>query len=91
MRILIWSGALLAIVLLAAGALALLRRHIFAGQRDQTGGFIPLHELRDMHKRGELDDVEYEQLRRASLEGWGVSTGANGNAASRASGRTENE
>lgn len=82
-RILLWSGAMLAILLIAVTALAILRRRLFHGGGDPSGGPLSLHELRAMHQRGELDDAEYEQLRRAALAEWGVAPGG-------PSGRTEN-
>lgn len=71
-RILLLSGALLLIVIVAAVALAMLRRRFFGESSSGSEGPLALHEIRAMHARGELDDDEFEQLRRAALAEWGV-------------------
>lgn len=63
----IWVGALILVVVLAGLAVMAIRRRILAKPQDATtvaGSW--LDELRAMHRRGEIDDEEF-QAARASL------------------------
>ena len=74
LRVLALAGVLLVLIVVAVAALAMVRRRIFGGPGAGSSVGIPLHELRSMHARGELDDAEFEQLRKAALASWGVKT-----------------
>ena len=61
-----WLGVLAAIVVIGAIVLAWIRRRM---RRDNAPveGFT-LHDLRQMHERGELDDAEYARAKESLLQ-----------------------
>ncbi len=71
-------GLTLLVAVVGFVALMLLRKRFLVGGSDDSGGFIPLHELRAMRDRGEIDADEYERLRAAALAGASRGSGKTG-------------
>ncbi len=60
-QIMIWSGALILVVLVMGGVIALLRRRYLDEPDADDGPVMPLSELRRLRDEGVLSDVEYER------------------------------
>lgn len=74
LRAVIWTGALIILLIATAVALRVIRRRLLGGDSHTPIEFLPIHELRAMRARGEIDDAEFETLRSASLAQWGAHT-----------------
>ena len=73
-----WLAALIALVVVGAMVITWLRRRLYPSDRDRSGsrsGFT-LHELRALHRDGELSDEEFENARAAMLAEFGVDASA---------------
>ena len=69
-----WLAALVVLVIIGAVVITWLRRRLYPRDRDASGnrsGFT-LHELRELHRNGELSDEEFEHARSAMLASFGV-------------------
>lgn len=69
--LLVWAGALIVLLIVGAIVLTAVRRRLL-GERDGGGGLgLTLHDLREMHARGDLSDDEFARAK-ASLLGRSV-------------------
>lgn len=66
----LWFGAILLIVMAAGAVVFYIRRRLTSSQVDTPGGFT-LDELRELRKRGELSDEEYEAMKRQVVSAFG--------------------
>ncbi|MCA9290036.1 MAG: SHOCT domain-containing protein [Phycisphaerales bacterium] len=64
--ILVWAGALVAIVIVGGIVIFQLRQYLRSEGSTSTPGFT-LQNLRDLHAAGELTDDEYETARTALI------------------------
>ena len=62
----VWVGVLVAVVVAGGILLTVIRRRFRADRPTERQGFT-LHDVREMHRHGELSDEEFEQARAAIL------------------------
>ena len=63
----IWMALLMLAIGLAAGGLWSLKRRM-SSAHSSPEGVLSLHALRGLHRRGRITKVEYQALRRRSVE-----------------------
>ena len=63
--LLMWIGALILTLALLGTAIVYLRKRTLEAQNAANVSASLMEQLRDMHKRGEISDAEYEQTRRS--------------------------
>ena len=74
--VLLWAGLLLVGVAVLVRVLQVFRRR-FRADRDEEGlSLWSLHDLREMHARGDLTEDEYERLQARLLEDLGAGQAA---------------
>jgi hypothetical protein len=61
--IFIWSGVLIALMLLAFGGYSLLKKWMSDTEVPERGGGFGLSDLRRLHEEGKMSTEEYEQTR----------------------------
>lgn len=66
-EIAIWCGVLIAVLVVGAVALALIRGRILGGSQAGPGEALTLHDLRRLRDQGRLSDEEFESARAAVL------------------------
>ena len=62
----LWVAVLVGVVIAGGILVAVIRRRFRAGGQAELQGFT-LHEIREMHRRGDLTDEEFEQARATIL------------------------
>jgi hypothetical protein len=67
-EVLPWVLVLIAFVVVASVIIMWLHRRIRSDQPSASGGFT-LHDLRQMHARGELSDEEFQRARESVIAG----------------------
>jgi uncharacterized membrane protein len=68
-EVLPWVLILLAFVVVASVVIMWLHRRVRSDHPSATGGGFTLHDLRQMHARGELTDEEFQRAREAVIAG----------------------
>ena len=72
-RLVLWVLVLIVVVLVGGAALMWLRRALLnRPQQGPTGEGLMLADLRDMHRRGEISEAEFERARGVILRQAGV-------------------
>ena len=61
-----WLGVLLGMVVVGAIVIAWTRR-LLRGEDQSAGAGFTLHDLRELHRRGELNDEEFQRAREAMI------------------------
>lgn len=63
--VILWSAALVAVVIVGSVALFMIRRRLLDDARPDDGLGLSLHDLRVMRDAGTLSEEEFEKARRA--------------------------
>lgn len=68
-RIIIWSMALIGLILLLFAAISYFKKHWMAPQEAESGGFT-LADLRALRKQGKMSEEEFEKAKGLILAGY---------------------
>lgn len=65
--VLLWLGALIVVLVVGAVVLTAVRRRLLGDRAGEGGTGLSLHDLREMHARGDLSDDEFARAKAALL------------------------
>lgn len=63
----LWAAAMIGAIVLGAVVLFVLRRKLLGSDDSDSGDLLSLHDLRQMHARGDLSDEEFDVAKAALL------------------------
>jgi len=65
--LIIWIGAFVVLLVIGAVVLTAVRRRLLGERERDAGAGLSLHDLREMHARGDLSDEEFARAKAAVL------------------------